>query len=104
MTYLLTYLFAAPTQPPQNSIFFTTPRSITITWSPIECIERNGFITNYTVELRLVGGDLIPGSLVNESFTAIGLTHSTDYSFRIAGVNTDGTGPFSETFQIHTNG
>ena len=98
------HFYVAPTRSPHNSAVITTSRSINITWSPIECIERNGFITNYTVELRLVGGDLIPGILTNNSFTAIGLTHNTYYNYRIAGINIDGIGPFSNALSIRTNG
>ena len=73
-----------------------------MSWTPIICIERNGPITNYTVEFQEVGGDLIPGVVVNRTFTASGLTPYTNYTFRVAGVNDNGTGPFSNVTSILT--
>ena len=54
-----------------------------------------------------MGGALIPGVVVNRTFTASGLTPYTNYTFRVAGVNdidsgNDGTGPFSNTISILT--
>ena len=46
-------------------------------------IKRNGPITNYTVEFREMGGALIPGVVVNRTFTASGLTPYTNYTFRV---------------------
>ena len=65
-----------------------TARSVSVSWNEIECIERNGMITNYTVEFSSLGGSVIPGVLmVNERrFTASGLTSFTKYTFRVAGV------------------
>ena len=62
-------------------------------WTPIECIERNGVITNYAG--MLVGG---PGevNLMDRALTASRLTPYTNYTFRVAGVNSAGTGPFTE--------
>ena len=74
-----------------------TARSVNISWNEIECIERNGMITNYTVEFSSLGGSVVPGVLmVNERrFTASGLTPFTNYTFQVAGVNSYGIGPFS---------
>ena len=68
-----------------------------MSWTQITCIERNGPITNYTVEFHEMGGALIPGVVVNRTFTASGLTPYTNYTFRVAGVNGNGTGPFNMT-------
>ena len=73
-----------------------------MSWTKIRCIERNGPITNYTVEFQEVGGALIPGVVVNRTFTASGLTPYTNYTFRVAGVNDNGTGPFSNVTSILT--
>ena len=81
-----------------------TSRSINVSWNEIECIERNGMITNYTVEFSSLGGSVIPGVLmVNERrFTASGLTPFTNYTFRVAGINSNGTRPFSNVAIIQT--
>ena len=79
-----------------------TSRSFSISWTEIECTEHNGLITNYTVEFQEEGGAVIPGVIVNRTFTASGLTPYTNYTFRVAGVNQAGTGPFSDTTSILT--
>ena len=50
-------------------------------------------ITNYSG--MLVGG---PGevNLMDRTLTASGLTPHTNYTFRVAGVNSAGTGPFTD--------
>ena len=90
---------AAPTASPHVNISSTTSRSVSVSWTQIRCIERNGPITNYTVE---VGGALIPGVVVNRTFMASGLTPYTNYTLRVAGVNDNGTGPFSNVTSILT--
>ena len=83
----------------------TTPRSVSVSWNAIECIERNGEITNYTVVFQEQGGAVIPGevNMMDRTFTASGLTPRTNYIFRVAGVNSNGTGPFTSTFIIQTD-
>ena len=73
-----------------------------MSWTRIRCIERNGPITNYRVEFQEVGGALTPGVVVNRTFTASKLTPYTNYTFRVAGVNDNGTGPFSNMTSILT--
>ena len=94
---------AAPTGPPQSlNSLSTTSRSVSVSWTQIRCIERNGLITNYTVEFQEVGGALIPGVVVNRTFTASGLTPYTNYTFRVAGVNDAGTGSFTDVTSVMT--
>ena len=80
----------------------TTSSSVIVTWDPIACIERNGEITGYTVEFQEQGGARIPGEVMGQSFTADGLHPFTNYTFRVAGVNINGTGPFTNTTSIST--
>ena len=81
----------------------TTSRIISASWAAIECIEHNGNITGYTVEFQEQGGVRIPGEVVGQTFTASGLTPYTNYTFRVAGNNINGTGPFTNTSAILTN-
>ena len=85
--------------------YSTTSRSVSITWDTIECIERNGVITNYTVVFQEQGGAMIPGevNVVDRTFTASGLTPHTNYTFKVAGVNINGTGHFSDSINILTH-
>ena len=93
---------AAPTASPHINALSTISKSVSVSWSQIRCIERNGPITNYTVEFQEVGGALIPGVVVNETFTISGLTPHTNYIFRVAAVNNNGTGPFTNVTSILT--
>ena len=81
----------------------TTSRSVSVSWDAIDCSERNGEITNYTVELQSPRGIMIPGEVVGQTFTASGLTPHTNHTFRVAGVNSNGTGPFTDAVIITTN-
>ena len=94
---------AAPSAPPHIINFpSTTSRSVSVSWTQIACIECNGPITNYTVEFQKVGGPLISGVVVNRTFTASGLTPYTNYTFRVVGVNDNGTGLFTDVTSIQT--
>ena len=62
-----------------------------VTWDTIECIERNGIITGYTVVFQEQGGANVPG----RTFSATELTPFTNYIFQVAGVNDAGTGVFA---------
>ena len=90
-----------PTGSPQGITPSVTSRSVSVSWNEIECIERNGMITNYTVEFSSLGGSGV--LMVNERrFNASGLTPFTNYTFRVAGINSNGVGPFSGVTTIQT--
>ena len=61
-------------------------------------------ITNYTVVFQEQGGAVIPGevNVMDRIFTAIGLTPHTNYIFRVAGVNSNGTGPYTNDTMVMT--
>ena len=76
-------------------------------WDEITCREHNGAITNYLVELKKEGvGEPIPGMLmINERrFFADGnqIISFKNYTFRVAGRNMQGQGPYSEIMTIQT--
>ena len=82
-----------------------TSRSVAITWSAIECIERNGEITDYTVIFQEQGGAEIPGevNVMDRTFTASGLTPHANYTFKVAAVNSNGTGPYTNISAVATS-
>ena len=94
---------AAPTGAPRDVVPSTTSRSVSVSWDAIDCIERNGVITGYTVEFQEQGGARIPGEVVGQTFTANGLTPQVNHTFRVAGVNRNGTGPFTDIITILNN-
>ena len=83
---------------PQNVVHSAlTATSVTVTWDPIACIERNGDITSYTGQLEQ-GGTVVPGGEVTglgQAFTATELRPFTNYTFEVAGVNSMGPGDFA---------
>ena len=101
----MSFILVAPTRPPHDVTPSTTSRSVSVSWSTIECIERNGVITNYTVVFQEQGGAVIPCevNVMDRTFTASGLTPHTNYTFRVAGVNSNGTGPYSNVTVILTD-
>ena len=84
----------------------TAPRTAMVTWNAIECIDQNGIITDYMVQfLEQDGGASVAGGVVDViggTYTVSGLTPATAYTFRVAGVTSGGTGPFSPTTVVTT--
>ena len=74
-----------------------------VTWDTIECIERNGIITGYTVVFQKQGVANVPGNTVDRTFSAGGLTPGTYYTFQVAGVNIVGVGPLTSITTINTD-
>ena len=73
-----------------------------VTWGMIECIERNGIITGYTVVFQEQGGANVPSNTVNRTFSVGGLIPYTNYAFQVAGVNDVDTGPFTNLLTVIT--
>ena len=80
--------------------------NITVQWGEIPCLSRNGVITGYivrafrngTVERTVsIGGS-------TSRATMSGLIPSTTYGVQVAGVNSAGTGPFTSSISIRTEG
>ena len=99
----------APSGPPTSvSVSEVTSSSITVQWGPVDCAERNGDITGYSVRYKVVGitgtQDMsVSGGSVIEA-TVSNLTSSTTYNVRVAAVNDAGTGTFSDRVLITTLG
>ena len=87
----------------------TTSTNITIAWDAVSCIERNSNITGYVVRYTppstsgtdsvMVSGTGDAGGMV----TIDGLAHSTQYSIRVAAVNSNGNiGVLSTVLSVQT--
>ena len=75
-----------------------TANSITVQWGEVPCLDRNGEIAGYTVEVTL-NGMVVATENVNDGSaregTVSGLNPSTEYTVTVAAVNSAGPGPFS---------
>ena len=81
----------------------SSPTSIELTWTNIECLLRNGILTNFTIQYREQGstGD-INTQTVATSFNVTGLLAFTIYTFSVAGSNSIGMGGFSAKANFRT--
>ena len=94
------FSFIAPSGPPVIVMSPTvSSRSITVNWNEIPCIQRNGRIIRYEVEFGPSG----EGTISGRSFTANELTPFTNYTFQVRGVNSEGSGPYSNLINITTS-
>ena len=82
----------------------TTLSTAVVTWNAIECIDQNGIISIYVVEFQeQESGVRVTGGEVNgRTYTVSGLTPATRYTFRVTGVTSGGTGPFSPARVVTT--
>ena len=73
--------------------------SITLTWRNINCTQHNGVITHFGVQYHWkLDGVLVMMNIENSNttnYTVDGLLPFTEYRFRIAGVNSEGPGPYT---------
>ena len=92
----------APSAPPTSvSASEVTSSSITVQWGPVDCADRNGDITGYSVQYGSktvsVSGDSSGGMYVIS-----GLMPSTTYSIQVAAETSAGTGPYTSPLTIET--
>ena len=73
--------------------------STTVQWGAVDCIDRNGDITGYSVRYGVQGSGSTQTVSVSGSgatmTTISGLESSTSYSIEVAAVNNAGTGVYS---------
>ena len=94
--YQFICIHVAPSGKPQNITGGAlNSTSILIQWDGLDCLDRNGVITGYKIYqsidyLQL----LLPTKYVNtSSFTVTHLFPRSNYTFQVAAVNVNGTGP-----------
>ena len=86
----------APTSVRESEV---TSSSITVQWGVVNCIDRNGDITGYSVRYGVQGSEStqtmsVSGGSVTEA-TISSLMPSTTYSIQVAAVNSAGIGEYS---------
>ena len=79
----------------------STDTQVTLTWSaPYSAVT----ITDYIVQYRLTGASswstFADGTSASTGATVTGLNHSSSYEFKVAAVNSDGTGPYSAAITV----
>ena len=105
-SYIVVVFFFSlvPTSPPESITFSQTSRDVIVSWSPINCSKCSGPITKYVVDFHSTDtGALTLGMVLDETFVAVGLIPHTSYTFRVAGMNNNGTGPYSDPITITTD-
>ena len=107
----LLFLITAPSGPPQSVMMSSvTSSSITVQWGRVSCIDRNSEITGYTVRYGQTGStttvmESVSGTSDSDRmFTASGLIPRTNYTFEVAAVSSESTGPFSTGTVVKTSG
>ena len=91
--------------PGTPSLHTSTPTSMELSWTNIECLQQNGIITNFTIRYRLQGSTqdmTVNTQTAATSFNVTGLLAFTTYAFSVAGSNSIGMGGFSVTADIRT--
>ena len=94
------YNSTVPSSPPQNVMVTSAdPASLMVSWQPPLEINHNGMITGYMIQYTRVGTSDMMRMGVNSGTTDTisGLTAFVMYSVRVAAVNSDGPGPFSNS-------
>jgi len=68
-----------------------------VSWDPPPAIDHNGPISGYVIEYtRVESSDMMSVTVTSETtYTISGLVAYTNYSVRVAAMNVNGTGPFS---------
>lgn len=75
--------------------------SVLVTWHPLDCISSNGNITGYRIEYASADGSH-RGEKTTAGLSCVltELVALMEYSFTVAAVNANGTGPPGEAFAI----
>ena len=80
--------------------------AISLSWGEVNCTERNGAITGYSVQYSIVGG--IQSTTVNvtgdvTSIVIDGLTEFMIYTVSVAAINNNGIGSSSNEHVVYTS-
>ncbi|XP_029921589.1 netrin receptor DCC, partial [Myripristis murdjan] len=104
-TVSVTTLSDVPSAAPQNiSLEVVLSRSIKVSWQPPPRSAQNGVITAYKIKYRKTGrrGDQEAIEPNNFWYLFTGLDKGSQYSFQVAAMTANGTGPASDWFTAET--
>uniref|UniRef100_A0A3Q2PCR8 DCC netrin 1 receptor n=1 Tax=Fundulus heteroclitus TaxID=8078 RepID=A0A3Q2PCR8_FUNHE len=94
-----------PSAPPQNiTLEVVLSRSIKVSWQPPPRSAQNGLITAYKIKYRKTGrrGDQEAIEPNNFWYLFTGLEKGSQYSFQVAAMTVNGTGPSSDWYTAQT--
>ena len=100
----------APSNFPQSlTVVALSPTSLNVSWQPVPAIDRNGIITQYTVDfdpVQTFGGQLMNESMVvdaSESYVILeGLQEYVEYNVTVRASTVAGDGPDSPRVRQRT--
>ena len=97
-------IIVVPSAPPSNvTISKVTGTNITVQWRPVDCIHYNGDIISYLLQYEAQeSGNTQTYTTTGEQSTISNLMSSTNYSIKVAAVNSAGTGEFSPAIMTET--
>ena len=80
--------------------------AISLSWGEVNCTDRNGAITGYSVQYSIVG--VIQSTTVNVTGDVIsivigGLSEFTVYTVSVTAINGNGVGPNSNEHVVYTS-
>ena len=108
--FRLHFIILSPTAPsaaPTSVSTSSTSNIITVQWGAVNCIDRNGEITGYSVRYGIQGNESTETASVSGGGATTrlisGLESSTIYSVEVAAVNSAGTGVYSDPYIILTD-
>ena len=80
--------------------------SINATWDLLSCCESSGEIPYYILSLACNGTELHNVTIDDETNVHVfgGLEPNTNYTIRVAAVNSVGIGPWSDPRRVNTSG
>uniref|UniRef100_A0AAX7TCN4 Contactin-3 n=1 Tax=Astatotilapia calliptera TaxID=8154 RepID=A0AAX7TCN4_ASTCA len=91
-----------PSAPPQNiTLEVVLSRSIKVSWQPPPRSAQNGIITAYKIKYRKTGRSTDLITLVSGSFYLL-YFFGSQYSFQVAAMTANGTGPASDWYTAET--
>ena len=102
------WLRSEPTKPPMKvKVEFINKTKVVVSWKPIPCSHQNGAILNYlvTYSYSLLAWEVEKQSVTEGRFLQVALPNlrpNTKYTLKVAGVNSEGAGPFSSPWTFVT--
>ena len=72
--------------------------AISLSWGEVNCTQSNGAITGYSVQYSIVGGMQSTTIIVTGDVTSTAIDRlitCTQYSIKVAAINGNGVGPYS---------